>query len=80
MNITKAKEVIDYLFAEGYTESFITRSPRILCCKLQTIQSRQEALKKIGYSPSSLVIFCKSQAQFDKYFKIVVKKLEKENK
>lgn len=79
MNITKAKNVIDYILAEEYTHMHIIRSPRILCCKLETIQKRLQAFKEINYKPSSLVILCKSQAQFDKYFKIVLKKLEKEN-
>lgn len=74
MNISKMKEMMDYLFMLGFSPSHILRVPRILIHSLETTKSRLEQLKQLGYVPPSLAILCKSKRDYDKYIKKYCKK------
>lgn len=62
------KQILDYLLIEENFEPFeIANVIRILCHSLQTTKDRIIKLKEYGCRPTSLVIVCKSQKEFDKF-------------
>lgn len=69
MNILKMKEMLDFIYAQGYTPAHVCRVPRILIHSLETTKIRVQQLKQIGYTPPSLAILCKSKRDFDKILK-----------
>ncbi|RZF33130.1 hypothetical protein LSTR_LSTR004816 [Laodelphax striatellus] len=69
---TKLKDILDYLFAEGFEAVDICRFPRILCHSLLTIKERMDHMKTLGYRPQSLAVCCQTK----KKYKIFIKKLQ----
>lgn len=68
------KEMIDYLYEQGYTPDHLCRVPRILAHSLETTKSRINQLKEFGFFQPSLAILCKSKRDYDKYLKKYFKK------
>jgi len=69
VRVTRAKQILDYLLIEEKFEPFeIANVIRILCHSLKTTKERLLKLKEYGCRPTSLVIVCKSQKEFDKFF------------
>lgn len=63
-----AQETLDYLMnEEGYEPWQIISVIRILCHSLETTKKRLEELKSHGCRPSSLIIVCKSQREYQKF-------------
>lgn len=73
MNSSKVKEMLDYLYEQGYTPAHVIRVPRILVHSLETTKSRLKHLKQYGFVPPSLTFLCKSKKDFDKYVKKYIK-------
>ncbi|XP_055596410.1 uncharacterized protein LOC129746643 [Uranotaenia lowii] len=70
IRITKVKKVIDYLLEElDYLPQDIALNPRILMHSLTTTRKRMAQLQELGCRPSSLVVVCKSQVQYEKFIK-----------
>ncbi|CAH1389438.1 unnamed protein product [Nezara viridula] len=69
VKVAKLKEVIDFLFSEGFTSRQIFNTPRILCHSLKTIQARLAQLKANNYKPYSLLVLCKSKIKFDDFLR-----------
>lgn len=67
VKVAKLKEVIDFLYSEGFTSQQIFNTPRILCHSLKTIKARLHQLKAINYKPYSLFILCKSNNKFNDF-------------
>lgn len=61
------KEVLDYLFAAGFSPVDIAQTPRIFCHSLQTTKKRLEQLKSLGCRPQSLTTVCKSANEYEKF-------------
>lgn len=51
----------------GFSEHHIAQVPRILCHGLDTTKKRLEELKSIDCIPTSLVIVCRSQKEYQKF-------------
>lgn len=69
------KTIFDYLLIEEKFEPFIVAGGiRILCHSLETTKLRMEQLKKVGCRPTSLIVLCKSKAEFEKHIKNLVDK------
>lgn len=66
MSILKMKEILDYLYEQGYTPVHVCRVPRILVHSQETTKARIQSFKELGYLPPSLAMFCKSKRDFDK--------------
>lgn len=72
------KEILDYLMMEEKFKSYeILNCLRILCHKLETTKKRMEELKQLGCRPSSLVILCKSQTEYQKFIQSWIYKRSK---
>lgn len=67
----KIKRVVDFLFENGYTKENFIRVPRILVHKIETMQERLDELAKYGHRPKSLMVFCKSQREYDAYLNTI---------
>ncbi|XP_059618352.1 transcription termination factor, mitochondrial [Phlebotomus argentipes] len=68
VRMTKVKEILDFLLLEaGYKPHDIAQVPRVLCHSLDTTKARLAELKEMGCVPSTLVIICKSQREFEKF-------------
>ncbi|XP_055711272.1 transcription termination factor, mitochondrial [Phlebotomus papatasi] len=68
VRMTKIKEILDFLLLEeGFTTHDIAQVPRILCHSLETTRTRLAELKGYGCVPSTLVILCRSQREYEKF-------------
>jgi len=71
VRITKIKEILDYLLDEEKFQPYeIANVPRILCHSLETTKKRLDELKSYHCRPTSLVIVCKSQNEYQKFLNI----------
>lgn len=67
--------MLDYLLDEEKFQPFeIANCIRILCHSLETTRQRIDELKKLGCRPSSLVIVCKSQTEYQKFLQAWIDK------
>jgi hypothetical protein len=74
VHVSKLKEILDFVYREGYTSQHVCHVPRILCHSLETTKSRLAELRKIGYNPSTLIVLCKSRRQYAQFLEQVTKK------
>ena len=64
------KDIFDFLIIEEKYKPFeIANNIRILCHSLQTTKARLDKLRQHGCRPTSLVVVCKSQTEFNKFLK-----------
>lgn len=62
------KDILDYLLIEEKFHPFeIANVIRILCHSLETTKKRLNELKEHGCRPTSLIIVCKSQSEYNKF-------------
>lgn len=64
----RAQEILDYLMNEqGFEPYQILNVIRVLCHSLDTTKKRLDELKAVGCRPTSLIIVCKSQNEYQKF-------------
>lgn len=76
VHVPKLKEIIDFLYLEGFNSSHIYSSPRVLCHSLVTLKERLKVLQDHGYKVRSLLTLCKNS----KDFKELLQKLQEKEK
>lgn len=76
VHVSKLKEIIDFLYLEGFNSSQIYSSPRVLCHSLVTLKERLKILQDHGYKVRSLLTLCKNS----KDFKELLQKLQEKEK
>ncbi|KAL1124134.1 hypothetical protein AAG570_001904 [Ranatra chinensis] len=67
VQVSKLKEILDFLMAEGFTQKQIYNTPRILCHSLVTIKHRLDILRERKYEPYTLSVICKSEKNFNEF-------------
>lgn len=67
VQVSKLKEVFDFVYAEGYTPQHVRQVPRILLHSLETTKSRLSELRDLGYNPYTLMVLCKSKRQYKQF-------------
>lgn len=67
------KEIIDFLYNDGYTPIHIVRNPKILLHSVETTRKRLKELEEQGVKVESLHILTKSQKQYMNYYDSLVK-------
>jgi hypothetical protein len=67
VQVSKLKEVFDFVYAEGYTPQHVRQVPRILFHSLETTKSRLSELRDLGYNPHTLMALCKSKRQYKQF-------------
>lgn len=67
IQVSKLKEVFDFVYAEGYTPQHVLQVPRILFHSIETTKSRLLELKGLGYKPHTLLVLCKSKRQYQQF-------------
>lgn len=73
----RAQEIIDYLMnEEGFEPYQILNVIRILCHSLETTKKRLDELKAVGCRPTSLIVVCKSQTEYQKFLNAWLHKKE----
>lgn len=76
VQVSKLKEIIDFLYLEGFSSEQIYNSPRVLCHSLVTLKERLKLLQDHGYNIKSLLTLCKNS----KDFKELLQKLKEREK
>ncbi|XP_067007907.2 transcription termination factor, mitochondrial isoform X2 [Anabrus simplex] len=71
VNVPKLKEVLDFLYQEGFTPQQVCQVPRVLNHSLRTLQTRLKQLRSLDYNPNSLIVLCQTKRQY----RIFVEKL-----
>jgi hypothetical protein len=71
VHVPKLKEILDFLYREGFTPQHVCQVPRILCHSLETTKSRLAELREIGYNPSTLIVLCRSKRQYAQFLEQV---------
>ncbi|XP_021916268.1 transcription termination factor, mitochondrial isoform X2 [Zootermopsis nevadensis] len=74
IHVSKLKEILDFLYREGYTSQHICQVPRILCHSLETTKSRLAQLRELGFNPTSLIVLCKSKREYAQFLEQVIRK------
>ncbi|XP_065163916.1 transcription termination factor, mitochondrial [Atheta coriaria] len=72
-SMKKMKEIIDFLYAEGFKPYHIRRVPKILLHSVQTTKKRIRELERQGVKMDSLYMLTKSQRQYMQYYQALVK-------
>lgn len=67
VQVSKLKEVFDFVYAEGYTPQHVCQVPRILFHSLETTKSRLLELRDLGYNPHTLMVLCKTKRQYKQF-------------
>ncbi|XP_022914451.2 transcription termination factor, mitochondrial [Onthophagus taurus] len=79
-SVKKMSELIDFLYAQGYTPGHICRVPKILLHSIETTKKRLKILNEIGVQVNTMYVLIKSQKSFQEYYDNLVKNLMKRNK
>ncbi|XP_046607558.1 transcription termination factor, mitochondrial isoform X2 [Neodiprion virginianus] len=76
----KTKKVVDFLIENEYTIEHVIRVPRILFHGVEKAQKRLNELLEYGHKPKSLIVFCKTEKEYNEYLKRIKKKWLKNEK
>lgn len=72
-SMKKMKEILDFLFSQGFKPSQICRVPKILLHSVETTKQRLKELEPFGKHLDSLYLLTKSKKQYMQYFESLVK-------
>lgn len=73
----KIKEVLDFLFAQGFQPYQICRVPKILLHSVETTKKRLKELEPYGRHLDSLYVMTKSKKQYMQFYETLVKSCKK---
>ncbi|XP_046588005.1 transcription termination factor, mitochondrial isoform X1 [Neodiprion lecontei] len=76
----KTKKVVDFLIENEYTIEHVIRVPRILFHGVEKAQKRLNELLEYGHKPKSLIVFCKTEKEYNEYLERIKKKWLKNEK
>jgi hypothetical protein len=71
VHVSKLKEILDFVYREGYTSQHVCQVPRILCHGLETTKLRLAELREVGYNPPTLIVLCKSKREYAQFLEQV---------
>lgn len=72
-SMKKMKEILDFLFAQGFKPLQICRVPKILLHSVETTKQRLKELEPYGKHLDSLYMLTKSRKQYMQHFEALVK-------
>lgn len=72
-SMKKMKEILDFLFAEGFKPSQICRVPKILLHSVETTKQRLKELEPYGKHLDSLYLLTKSKKQYMQHLEALIK-------
>lgn len=73
-HVSKLKDVLDFVYEEGYTPEHVHNVPRILLHSLETTKARLAELRDLGYIPHTLNVLCKSRRDYRQFVDHVLNK------
>lgn len=76
-SMKKTKEILDFLFAQGFKPSQICRVPKILLHSVETTKQRLKELEPYGKHLDSLYLLTKSKKQYTQCLEMLVKSSNK---
>ncbi|KAJ4436334.1 hypothetical protein ANN_18965 [Periplaneta americana] len=74
VHVSKLKDVLDFVYEEGYTPQHVCQVPRILLHSLETSKARLRELRDHGYNPPTLIVLCKSRREYKQFLEHVMSK------
>jgi hypothetical protein len=74
VHVSKLKEILDFVYGEGYTPQHVCHVPRILLHSIETTKTRLTELRDLGYNPPSLIVLCKSKREYAKFLERLLRK------
>lgn len=78
-SMKKIKEVLDFLFEQGFQPFQIYRVPKILLHSVETTKKRLKELEPYGRHLDSLYAMTKSKKQYMQFYETLVKSRKKIN-
>jgi len=63
----KLNEMIQFLFAQGFTKDHILEVPRVLGHSVETVEKRISELGSHGFTPNSLFILCYTSNHYNAF-------------
>lgn len=72
-SMKKMKEILDFLFAQGFKPSQICRVPKILLHSVETTKQRLQQLELYGKHLDSLYLLTKSKKQYMQHLESLIK-------